>query len=114
LPQEHYGRRAVGCRSAPAKRAAAPAPSHPDCARAPGPKLLAHILFAKFGLHLPFNRQSAVYAREGIDLYVRRSPTGGPAAVRWIPLVEAIRAHVFAARAHIHDDTTMLGGQREV
>jgi transposase len=24
-------------------------------------------LFAKYGLHLPFNRQSEVYHREGID-----------------------------------------------
>ena len=32
-----------------------------DCARArAGPKLLAHVLFAKYGLHLPLNRQSDV------------------------------------------------------
>jgi transposase len=30
-----------------------------DCARGrAGPKLLAHVLFAKYGLHLPLNRQS--------------------------------------------------------
>jgi hypothetical protein len=28
-----------------------------------GPKLLAHVLFSKYCLHLPLNRQSAVYAR---------------------------------------------------
>ena len=33
-------------------------------------KLLAHILFSKYGLHLPLNRQTAVYAREGVDLEV--------------------------------------------
>jgi transposase len=27
-------------------------------------------LFSKYGLHLPLNRRSGVYAREGIDLDV--------------------------------------------
>jgi len=45
-----------------------PAPSHPIARGRAGPKLLAHILFAKYGLHLPLNRQSDVYEREGIDL----------------------------------------------
>ena len=49
---------------------AATGPLTPDRARAGGPKLLAHVLFSKYGLHLPLNRQSAVYAREGIDLDV--------------------------------------------
>ena len=43
-----------------------------DCARAcgarAGPFLLAHIVFCKYGLHLPLNRQSATYAREGVEL----------------------------------------------
>jgi transposase len=47
-----------------------PAPSHPIARGRAGPKLLAHILFSKYGLHLPLNRQSALYAREGIDLDV--------------------------------------------
>jgi transposase len=38
-----------------------PAPSHPIARGRAGPKLLAHILFSKYGLHLPLNRQSAVY-----------------------------------------------------
>jgi transposase len=32
-----------------------PAPSHPIARGRAGPKLLAHILFAKYGLHLPLN-----------------------------------------------------------
>jgi transposase len=47
-----------------------PAPSHPIARGRAGPKLLAHVLFAKYGLHLPLNRQSDVYEREGIDLDV--------------------------------------------
>src|SRR5208283_3713733 len=34
-----------------------PAPSHPIARGRAGPKLLAHILFSKYGLHLPLNRQ---------------------------------------------------------
>ena len=45
-----------------------PAPSHPIARGRAGPSLLAHILFSKYGLHLPLNRQSKVYAREGIEL----------------------------------------------
>lgn len=37
-----------------------PAPSHPIARGRAGPRLLAHILFAKYGLHLPLNRQSEV------------------------------------------------------
>jgi transposase len=85
-----------------------PAPSHPIARGRAGPKLLAHILFSKYGLHLPLNRQSAVYAREGIDLDVSTlADWVGAAAATPMPLVEAIRAHVFAA-ARIHaDDTTV-------
>jgi len=47
-----------------------PAPSHPIARGRVGPGLLAHVLFAKYRLHLPLNRQSATYAREGIELDV--------------------------------------------
>ena len=43
-----------------------PASSHPIARGRAGAGLLA-VLFAKYGLHLPLNRQSAAYAREGID-----------------------------------------------
>ncbi len=70
-----------------------PAPSHPIARGRAGPGLLAHILFAKYGLHLPLNRQSAVYAREGIELDVSTlADWVGAAAATLMPLVEAIRA----------------------
>jgi transposase len=47
-----------------------------------GPWLLAHILFAKDGLHLPLNRQSTAYAREGVDLDVSTLADRVGAAVR--------------------------------
>ena len=66
------------------------------------------ILFAKYGLHLPLNRQSAAYAREGIDLDVSTlADWVGAAAATLMPLVEAIRAHVFAAERIHADDTTV-------
>lgn len=56
----------------------------------------AYVLFAKYGLHLPLNRQSDVYQREGIDLDVSTlADWVGAAAL--MPLVDAIRSHVFAA-----------------
>jgi len=86
----------------------APAPSHPIARGRAGPKLLAHVLFAKYGLHLPLNRQSDVYAREGIDLDVSTlADWVGAAAATLMPLVETIQAHVFAAERIHADDTTV-------
>jgi len=85
-----------------------PAPFHPIARGRAGAGLLAHILFSKYGLHLPLNRQSTVYAREGVDLDVSTlADWVGAAAATLMPLVGVIRAHVFAA-ARIHaDDTTV-------
>jgi transposase len=57
-----------------------PAPSHPISRGRAGPGLLAHLLFAKYGLHLPLN----VYARDGIDLDVSTLAdwVEGPATAR--------------------------------
>jgi transposase len=85
-----------------------PAPSHPIARGRAGPRLLAHILFAKYGLHLPLNRQSAVYAREGIELDVSTlADWVGAAAATLMPLLLLIRAHVFAAERIHADDTTV-------
>jgi transposase len=85
-----------------------PAPSHPIARGRAGPRLLAHILFAKYGLHLPLNRQSAVYAREGIELDVSTMADWvGAAAATLMPLVLLIRAYVFAAERIHADDTTV-------
>ena len=85
-----------------------PAPSHPIARGRAGPRLLAHILFSKYGLHLPLNRQSAVYAREGIDLDVSTlADWVGAAAATLMPLVMEIRGHVFAAERIHADDTTV-------
>ena len=83
-----------------------PAPSHPIARGRAGPALLAQILFSKYGLHLPLNRQSAVYEREGIDLDVSTlADWVGAASATLMPLVECIAGHVFAAE-RIHADDT--------
>jgi transposase len=85
-----------------------PAPSHPIARGRAGPTLLAHVLFSKYGLHLPLNRQSAAYAREGIELDVSTlADWVGAAAATLMPLVEAMRAHVLAAQRIHADDTTV-------
>jgi transposase len=85
-----------------------PAPSHPIARGRAGPQLLAHVLFAKYGLHLPLNRQSATYAREGVDLDVSTlADWVGACAATLMPLVLRIRAHVFAAERIHADETTV-------
>jgi transposase len=85
-----------------------PAPWHPIARGRAGPGLLAHVLFCKYGLHLPLNRQSAAYAQEGIELDVSTlADWVGTCAATLRPLVEAIQAHVFASERIHADDTTV-------
>jgi transposase len=65
------------------------------------------VLFSKYCLHLPLNRQSAD-TREGVDLDVSTlADWVGTCAATLMPLVEAIRLHVFAAERIHADDTTV-------
>ena len=67
-----------------------PAPFHPIAVAGPGPNLLAMILDGKFGNHLPLNRQSESYAREGIDLDVSTlADWVGACTATLAPLVDA-------------------------
>ena len=45
-----------------------PLPSLPIERGRPGPALLAHVLVAKYVDHSPLYRQSAIYARAGVEL----------------------------------------------
>lgn len=84
-----------------------PAPFHPIARGRAGPELLAMILEAKFGQHLPLNRQSDTYAREGVGIDVSTMADWvGACTATLAPLTALIEAHVMAA-ARIHgDDTT--------
>ena len=84
-----------------------PAPSRPFPRGFAGPSLFAMILVGEFCHHLPLNRQSAAFAREGIELEVSTLAdwVGGCAALE--PILAELRRHVLAAeRLHV-DDTTV-------
>ncbi len=83
-----------------------PAPFHPISRGRAGPELLATILEAKFGQHLPLNRQSETFGREGIELDTSTlADWVGACAAALSPLVALIHAHVMAA-ARLHGDDT--------
>ena len=83
-----------------------PMPSLPIERGRPGPGLLAHVLISKYCDHLPLNRQSDIYAREGVEL--DRSTMAdwvGRAAWLMSSLAEAIGDYVRAGPAIHADDT---------
>jgi transposase len=85
-----------------------PAPFYPINRGRAGPQLLAMVLAGKFGQHLPLNRQSEAFGREGIELDVSTlADWVGACTATLKPLVALIRAHVLGA-ARLHgDDTTV-------
>ncbi|MBG6203549.1 transposase [Labrenzia sp. EL_13] len=81
-------------------------PSLPVERGKPGPGLITHVLTAKYCDHLPLYRQSEIYAREGVEL--ARSTMAdwvGKVGTLMAPLIEALRAHVFAGD-RLHEDDT--------
>jgi transposase len=81
-------------------------PSRPIERGRPGPGLLAHVLVAKYGDHLPLYRQSQIFEREGIDL--DRSTLAdwvGKATALLEPLADAIGGHALGGQAIFADDT---------
>jgi transposase len=85
-----------------------PSPSHPIARGRAGPQLLAEVLFAKYRAHLPLNRQSDIYAKEGVDLDVSTlAGWVGAAAATLTPLVDEIEKHVLGAERIHGDDTTV-------
>src|SRR4051794_8923502 len=103
---EHV-REKVSCRACEAV-SQPPAPSHPIARGRAGPGLLALVLAAKYGQHLPLTRQSAIHAREGVEIDVSTlADWVGSSTTALVPMVLAIRAHVFAAERLHGDDTTV-------
>ena len=85
-----------------------PAPSHPIARGRAGPQLLAQVLFSKYRAHLPLNRQSDIYANEGVDLDVSTlADWVGACTATLMPLVEEIESHVLAAE-RVHADDTIV------
>ena len=86
----------------------APAPFHVIARGHVGPSLLAMILYNKFALHQPLNRQSEEFAREGVDLALSTlADHVGTATAVLAPLYALIEAHVLAGK-RIHGDDTIV------
>jgi transposase len=85
-----------------------PAPFHTIARGRAGANLLATILYGKFGQHQPLNRQSDLYAREGIEIDTSTlADWVGTCTATLQPLCELIRRHVLAAGRIHGDDTTV-------
>ncbi len=85
-----------------------PAPSHPIARGRAGPQLLAAVLHNKYRAHLPLNRQSDLYAAQGVELDVSTlADWVGACAATLEPLVKEIERHVLSAERIHADDTTV-------
>jgi transposase len=85
-----------------------PAPFHATPRGYIGPQLLATIVFDKFGMHVPLNRQSNRFKCEGLDLSVSTlADQVGAASFALMPLSRLIEAHVLAAERLHGDETTV-------
>jgi transposase len=86
----------------------APIPDLPIEKGRPGPGLVANVVVGKYLDGLPLYRQSAILAREGIEIE-RASLADWVGHVAWwvMPLAERIGAHVMAAPV-IHTDDTPI------
>lgn len=85
-----------------------PAPFHATPRGFIGPTLLATILFDKFGMHAPLNRQSTRFKAEGIDMPVTTlADQVGHGTFALKPVFDLIESHVLAAERLHGDDTTV-------
>lgn len=74
----------------------------------PGEALVAHVIVSKYCDHNPLNRQSDIYARQGVDID-RSTMAGWVGKMAWLvtPLAEAIGSYARAGPAVHVDDTTV-------
>jgi transposase len=84
----------------------APAPSRPLAKSPLGASVMAHVLVGKYVDHLPLNRQSEIYERQGVELARSTlSDMVGGASALLTPLVETLKRYVFSANKLHCDDT---------
>ena len=91
----------------------APAPFHVITRGHVGASVLAMIIYDKYALHQPLNRQSAEFEREGVELVpstLGDHVGSGMAVLR--PIFDLIEAHVFAAE-RLHGDDSVLQAHTE-
>lgn len=95
------------CRKCGGAFAQAHAPEHVVPGGLPTERLIAQVIVAKFGDHLPFYRQSAIYARQGIEL--DRATLGnwaGRACFHLRPIADHMCRHLSDAPRLFMDETT--------
>src|SRR6056297_3018017 len=94
------------CRRCSAAVVQAHAPEHVVPGGLPTEALIAQVMVAKFGDHLPFYRQAEIYRRQGIAL--DRATLGnwvGRACFHLRPIVEQMQSHLKAADRVFMDET---------
>jgi transposase len=96
------------CQACEGTVATSPLPAQPIDKGRPGPGLLAQVITAKFGDHLPLHRQVDIFARHGVTL--ARQTLGdwmGASADLLVPLYADLRASALAGWALQTDDTAV-------
>ena len=94
------------CRRCSGAVVQAHAPEHVVPGGLPTEALIAQVIVAKFGDHIPFYRQAGIYARQGITL--DRATLGnwvGRACFHLRPIVVQMRVHLAAADRLFMDET---------
>jgi hypothetical protein len=95
------------CRRCSGAVVQAHAPEHVVPGGMPTEALIAQVIVAKFGDHLPFYRQAEIYARQGIQL--DRATLGnwaGRACFHLKPIASHMSRHLAAADRLFMDETT--------
>jgi transposase len=96
------------CRTCEEAVVQAPAPERPITGGMATEALLAHVLVAKFGDHLPLYRQAQIFARHGIALDRSTLCDWVGRACWWLePLWHLLRRHVLSATRIFADDTPL-------
>src|SRR3982750_237484 len=97
-----------GCRACEGAVVQAPAPERPITGGMASEALLAQVLVAKYGDHLPLYRQAAIFGRQGIELDRSTLSDWVGRACWWLePLWRLLRRPVMASTRIFADDTTL-------
>src|SRR3954454_19812452 len=97
-----------GCRSCEEAVVQAPAPERPVTGGMASEALLAHVLVAKYGDHLPLYRQALIFARQGVELDRSTLCDWVGRACWWLePLWRLLRRHIMSSTRIFADDTPL-------
>jgi transposase len=96
------------CRTCEGAVVQAAAPERPITGGMATEALLAHVLVAKYGDHLPLYRQAGIFARQGVELDRSTLCDWVGRACWWLePLWRQLRRHVMGSTRIFADDTTL-------